>query len=1042
MPARNNRGEEQSDDVSFPRQRSQTNGRQHNNGRPRNNDHQDRNEPGSRNRSDRNRREATDTIAPKQEEEQDIGLSSIESASPAVIIAEHMTEMRAALSTWSDQAEAQRLLTHLNDLYAHFETITPTPEFMGADWVESMKRWGESGVPNLEEVQDTVFAGFQMQWNRAASLIVGTDLAEESFSTSPEKQAAMASYVEYLAKLAHEGSVNIFQEQENGNLAGLTVELATHLEALSTFMQVDFGAFNEILITEPSIWEPGNHSHPDRLRLDALQEHIFDVRDQNELTILKSIDACFTDVTDAESAYAIATERYVGAISSYDGWEATVTEAHEGNVFYANATVGTEKVLAGPSIWNRGREVVANPGNTHYIKTHKGQTEIMHADGRKEIRPIEYPAVTLMQKVWLGEYKYGVLAPGEVATQKDYFELKTVAVHDVKLTSADKVADFQDQLTASQRVYIEGGNVVRVLEEGVADPADERNLAYRVPTFDAQGKPIFLVIDTKTKTRLDELCLKAAGSFAKLAEEDPRYAVHSVEERAKVTHTQLQTKEFGYTSWLESSRDARLLDSLAQGLSAENITSRPEFASNVLEARDRYQGMLANFESTYLKPSQYLAMARERLRAYGENLPDYKAALRAEVEKIAGEYAYKAVALRNTALEASRLSSEQGLSPEARAAFEAFMANIDYELEIEFAQLSRGIPAEVARDEFSPYFRSEGVNANVQEYTNLYRQVDVLVYRTALVERVSSSLDTINHEVRNPSSAGARVLREHAQTPNPTEESALLANAAVMFRRGFDSIGTSGDLTAARDTLRFISRASLLTLPQAEEDIDLGTEVLWEENFRRVSSRALTREEISRRAVRENLTPELAQEQQAVLETLADVRDLSAQVVRVLAIENSLFEETGDDAALALLATQVALIKTLACFCVDEDHVLPQSPNQSPTVMSLTGFDVPALTTPEPSAISTRFQDIFEQELLAHSSQPLLRRFENVFNGDLDETVPTGPTETSPEDREFSAGQTPPPLNRVPGPSANNEIPMVSDDDATEVPPPLSADMT
>lgn len=375
----------------------------------------------------------------------------------------------------------------------------------------------------------------------------------------------------------------------------------------------------------------------------------------------------------------------------FSTWEAQIAEKngitlqageHLPSKYYINGCLGTEKSeskLFGIQGTHKLKHVIKNADHKAPVRS-GGQ-------GKEKLEKVQAAEITLMAGVYQGEWQQGkTLQPGE-SRPKEFFEkVVDVTIWSTSLNSADAVENFIDQLKEADALVLKGAEVTQVLgryEDGMLNGAQ----AFRVPVMNHRGEPSFIVVDRETILEMMRVAQVSQESYARLAQRDPRYAVHSREERWKAFRPQMRQHENSPASWVDQERDFILTEEI----SAERIRALRAgggevdgfVADQLTLALENYRAQFNEFQMNYCRISRYrdLAVGRLARRNLTDGAPDYQNLLRGEMNAVALEYMNRWNAFRNIT---TRLVQEGagGIDGATRELLE-FLANIDYELEIQ-----------------------------------------------------------------------------------------------------------------------------------------------------------------------------------------------------------------------------------------------------------------------------------------------------------------------------------------------------------------------
>lgn len=436
------------------------------------------------------------------------------------------------------------------------------------------------------------------------------------------------------------------------------------------------------------------------------------------------------------------------------GWQARVEErlghALEGRD-YINGCLGKEKL--------EGRlfGFKAQHENKHVIQNVRHKAPIRR-DGREyeKLADVEAAEITLKATVYQGEWNQGkTLEPGQSASKDFFNKLTELTVWSVTLDSANKVENFYDQLMAAEAVALGSGmQVTQVLGrfEGATDRTVQDAVAFRVPVMNHRGQASFVVIDRATMLDMQRVCSISRRSYAELAQTDSRYKADSKEIRWAQFNPQLQEHQNTPENWVDQERDANLVE----GFSRERINALREaggeineyIADQLRDALEGYTRQFNEFQTHYCRLSHYyeLAVARLSRRGMESNAPDYQGFLDREINAVAIEYTNRWGAFRNITTRLLGMQSGEDADPQEilalQAELDAFLANIDYELEIQTAVSSRSdATVEELTDALKPFMRTTTpVIMRGRILENAYADAEG-VYREASAE---SGYDTLS----------------------------------------------------------------------------------------------------------------------------------------------------------------------------------------------------------------------------------------------------------------------------------------------------------
>lgn len=340
----------------------------------------------------------------------------------------------------------------------------------------------------------------------------------------------------------------------------------------------------------------------------------------------------------------------------------------------------------------------------HYIKNVDHQAPIKGPGAsRDKLETVQATEIAVMAGVWQGEWNQGVTAtPGESHPKEFYERVVDVTVWSVSLNSADTVANFIDQLEAADAMQRNGEVVGNVLGNRTNYREFGNAQAYRVPVLNHRGEPSFLVVDKKTYDAMLDVAQTSRESYANLARQDSRYAVHDRETRHAAFRPQLTENRITPEGWVEQERDFILAEEVSRQRVAglEGGTDADRFVAGQLnESMASYRAQFNEFQLNFCRESRYreLAVSRLTLRGVAGNSPDFDRLLVQEMNAVAVEYinrwnAFRAMTAR--VLELQNLAANGNLDPESLAIAERdllnFLANIDYEYEIRVRVASAG----------------------------------------------------------------------------------------------------------------------------------------------------------------------------------------------------------------------------------------------------------------------------------------------------------------------------------------------------------------
>lgn len=397
----------------------------------------------------------------------------------------------------------------------------------------------------------------------------------------------------------------------------------------------------------------------------------------------------------------------------FSTWEARIAEKngvilqageHLPSKYYINGCLGTEKSeskLFGIQSRHKLKHVIKNADHKAPVRS--------GGHGKEKLEKVQATEITLMAGVYQGEWQQGkTLQPGE-SRPKEFFEkVVDVTVWSTTLNSADAVENFIDQLKEADALVLKGAEVTQVLgryEDGMLHGAQ----AFRVPVMNHRGEPAFIVVDRETMLEMMRVAQVSQESYARLAQRDPRYAVHSREERWKAFRPQMREHANTPESWVDQERDFILVEEISaeriRALRAGGGEADGFVADQLTLALENYRAQFNEFQMNYCRISRYrdLAVGRLTRRNVGENAPDYQNLLRGEMNAVALEYMHKWNAFRNIT---TRLVQEgAGGIEDANRGLLEFLANIDYELEIQVRVNSTDVDEQTVRETLEPFRR-------------------------------------------------------------------------------------------------------------------------------------------------------------------------------------------------------------------------------------------------------------------------------------------------------------------------------------------------
>ncbi len=340
-----------------------------------------------------------------------------------------------------------------------------------------------------------------------------------------------------------------------------------------------------------------------------------------------------------------------------------------------------------------------------------------------KLEKVQATEIAIMAGVWQGEWNQGATAkPGESHRKEFYQRVVDVTVWSVTLNSADAVANFLDQLEAADAVRMDGEVVGEVLGNRMSGEVFKNAQAYRIPVLNHRGEPSFLVVDKETYDEMRKVARTSQASYAELAKKDSRYKVSDQKERHKAFRPQLKEHRATPEAWVDQEHDFILAEEISRGkISALEATGSEVdryMADQLKVALDNYRDQLNKFQMNFCRESRYreLALGRLAKRGVAENAPDFNKLLVQEMNAVAWEYANKWNAFKSVTTRLLELQSIGNGRPDAQLDSEAiktaeddlrnFLANLDYELEIQVRAMSTNHTVEELRSALEPFMRT------------------------------------------------------------------------------------------------------------------------------------------------------------------------------------------------------------------------------------------------------------------------------------------------------------------------------------------------
>lgn len=375
----------------------------------------------------------------------------------------------------------------------------------------------------------------------------------------------------------------------------------------------------------------------------------------------------------------------------FSTWESQIAERnqvalqpgeHLPSKFYINGCLGSGNIET--KIFGiQGRHKLK-----HTIKTETEKAPV-RTDGQRREKLVNVEAVTIgiMAAVYQGELnERHTLQPGE-SRPKEFFErVVDLQVWGVHLNSADKVANFMDQLAEAEALAMNGPEVTRVLGKYLGNNSQEVQNAnfFRIPVVNHRGEADFLVIDRATLTEMMRVAHASRDSYARLAQMDPRYAVHSREERHAAFRAQLRQHVNTPESWIDQERDYVVVETVSREkiMALRGTGDADDYRTSLLleRALQDYTARFNDFQLNYCRLSQYRNIAISRLtgRNIQRNAPDFNQLLRGEMNVVALEYMNRWNAFRNVTSRLLNMRNVEALEQELAG----FLASINNELEV------------------------------------------------------------------------------------------------------------------------------------------------------------------------------------------------------------------------------------------------------------------------------------------------------------------------------------------------------------------------
>lgn len=378
---------------------------------------------------------------------------------------------------------------------------------------------------------------------------------------------------------------------------------------------------------------------------------------------------------------------------------------------YINGILGTRKEETGFLGTKRAHKL------NHHIKNVEHKAPIKRPGASKDRLEIaQATEIAIMAGVWQGEWNQGATAKEGESHPKEFYErVVDITVWSVTLNSADAVANFIDQLEAADAMQMNGEVVGAVLGNQIEVPNAQ---AFRVPVLNNHGQPSFLVVDRETYGKMLTTARNSQESYANLARQDSRYAVHDRETRHAAFRPQLRENRMTPEGWVDQERDFMLAEEVSRqrATSLELGTEVDRFVAGQLnEAMERYRAQFNEFQMNFCRESRYreLAAGRLMLRGVAGNAPDFNRLMAQEMNAVALEYinrwnTFRAMTAR--ALDLQQLTTNGDLDSESLAVAErdllTFLANIDCEYEIQVCVGSTNHSVGELTLAFEPFMRT------------------------------------------------------------------------------------------------------------------------------------------------------------------------------------------------------------------------------------------------------------------------------------------------------------------------------------------------
>ena len=514
------------------------------------------------------------------------------------------------------------------------------------------------------------------------------------------------------------------------------------------------------------------------------------------------------------------------------GWQARV-EAQLGHALegqdHINGCLGAEKQetkLFGFKGQHENKHVIKNVSHKAPIRKEGGKYEKLEA--------VEAAEITIKATVYQGEWRQGrTLEPGQSAPKEFFERLAEVTVWSVTLDSANKVENFHDQLVAAEAVVLDMGmQVTQVLGrfEGATGEAILKAKAFRIPVMDHRGQPSFVVVDRETMLEMQRVCDVSRRSYAKLAKQDPRYKADSREVRWAHFNPQLQEQQNTPENWIDQERDVVLVEGPSRersnALRGVGGEVNNYIADQLDDAMGEYMREFNEFQMHYCRLSHYQELATARLRRRGleAGAPDYQHFLDGEINAVAIEYMNRWNAFRSMTTRVMGMRPQEGAENAEilamNAELDAFLANIDYELQIQVATASTDATEEDLRDALEPFMRTTTpptINGHLLKNAFIEART---AYRAALPAgerrygQVLRTLDTLlskdDHLVQlanaSPDAATVTTIRSDAEAYQASSERVSIVGArrAVEGLRSLNAGGDNSNVSIYRRNASFL----------------------------------------------------------------------------------------------------------------------------------------------------------------------------------------------------------------------------------------------